>query len=82
MRILLIDDNQAATHPLSILLGRTGHEVTIACDGGEALRLARSSKPEVVLLDLVLPDIDGFDLAHCSMPFPQSAVSGSYRSAA
>ena len=74
MRILLIDDNHDATHPLSILLRHVGHEVTIAHDGGEALSLrSADSKPELVLLDLVLPDIDGFDLACLLREFARSA---------
>lgn len=45
--------------------------MTIARDGGEALCLAAAVKPELVLLDLVLPDIDGFDLARLLRSLPE-----------
>jgi two-component system CheB/CheR fusion protein len=62
-RILLVDDNQDTVHSLSRLLTRRGHEVVTAFDGLTALRMAEEFKPEVLLLDLGLPDLDGYELA-------------------
>ncbi len=62
-RILLVDDNQDTVHSLSRLLARRGHEVATAFDGLAALRLAHEFKPDVLLLDLGLPGLDGYELA-------------------
>lgn len=62
-RILLVDDNQDTVHSLSRLLKRRGHEVATAFDGTTALEVAQSFRPEVLLLDLGLPDVDGYELA-------------------
>ncbi len=62
-RILLVEDNLDAAESLGALLELDGHEVTIAGDGASALELAREVKPDVVLLDVGLPGIDGFEVA-------------------
>jgi signal transduction histidine kinase len=62
-RILLVDDNQDTVHSLSRLLTRRGHEVATAFDGLAALQVAQEFKPDVLLLDLGLPDLDGYELA-------------------
>jgi PAS domain S-box-containing protein len=62
-RILVVDDNQDAADMLAETLTVAGHEVTIAYDGLQALSVARQSKPEIALLDIGLPVMDGFELA-------------------
>jgi CheY-like chemotaxis protein len=62
-RILLVDDNEDTVHSLSRLLARRGHEVATAFNGLAALRVAHEFQPEVFLLDLGLPGLDGFELA-------------------
>jgi len=62
-RILLVDDNQDTVRSLSRLLNRRGHEVATAFDGLTALQVAQEFKPEVLLLDLGLPDITGYQVA-------------------
>lgn len=62
-RILLVDDNQDTVHSLARLLTRRGHEVATAFDGLSALKVAHEFKPEVLLLDLGLPGLDGYELA-------------------
>lgn len=63
MRILAIDDNVDSTQGLAMLLGRFGHEVHEAHDGPSALEAARALRPEVVLLDIGLPGMDGYQVA-------------------
>jgi len=62
-RVLVVDDNLDAAHTLSRLLTRRGHKVYIAYDGLEALKVAEDFQPDVFLLDLGLPGIDGYELA-------------------
>jgi CheY-like chemotaxis protein len=62
-RVLVVDDNVDAAESLSALLEAAGHAVRTAYDGPQALRLAREFEPELVLLDLGLPGMDGFEVA-------------------
>jgi signal transduction histidine kinase len=62
-RILVADDNSDAAGALSLRLELAGHDVRTAHDGLEALALARAFQPEVVLLDLGMPSMDGYETA-------------------
>jgi PAS domain S-box-containing protein len=61
-RILVVDDNPDAADALALNLGATGHQVRVVSDGPAALDMAREFKPEVVLLDLGLPGMDGYEV--------------------
>jgi two-component system, OmpR family, alkaline phosphatase synthesis response regulator PhoP len=61
-RILVIDDEPAVTDLLVYNLRKSGYEPLVAADGREALRLARHSQPDLILLDLMLPEIDGLEV--------------------
>jgi len=61
-RILLVDDEVAIQRSLSPLLRSRGYEVDVAATGGEALTLASSRCPDVIILDLGLPDIEGAEV--------------------
>ena len=63
-RVLVVDDQPDAARSLARLLKSWGHEVHIAHDGPEALQAAQAHGPEVVLLDLGLPGMDGHEVAH------------------
>ncbi|HEU0036083.1 MAG TPA: PAS domain S-box protein [Kofleriaceae bacterium] len=62
-RILLVDDNEDARWLLADVLGALGHAVTTAGDGPAALAMIEDQRPDVVLLDIGLPGMDGFELA-------------------
>jgi DNA-binding response OmpR family regulator len=62
-RVLVVDDNQDAADSLAMLLGVRGEEVRIAYDGAKALEVERDFKPDVVLLDIGLPAVSGYDVA-------------------
>jgi CheY-like chemotaxis protein len=62
-RILVVDDNRDAAESLQMLLELYGHEVRVAHDGEEALAAFAKDRPEVILLDIGLPRLDGFEVA-------------------
>jgi signal transduction histidine kinase/CheY-like chemotaxis protein len=62
-RLLVVDDNEDAAELLSESLRRAGHDVATAHDANQALELARTCHPEVALLDIGLPVMDGYELA-------------------
>ncbi len=61
--VLVVDDNRDAAEGLRILLSAWGCEVRVAHDGSEALEVARGWTPEIVLLDIGLPGLDGYAVA-------------------
>ena len=62
-RILVADDNSDAVEALALQLQLAGHDVRTANDGMEALEVAESFAPQVVLLDLGMPRMDGYETA-------------------
>jgi two-component system, OmpR family, response regulator RegX3 len=62
-RVLLVEDEQAISEPFSNALEREGFEVVLARTGREAMAAVAEGEPDIVLLDLALPDCDGRDLA-------------------
>jgi signal transduction histidine kinase len=61
-RILVVDDNRDAAESLALLLELNGHTLHMAYSGAEALELAATHRPEVILLDLALPGMDGYEI--------------------
>ena len=63
LRILVVDDHQDSADTLALLLGLMGHEAITAYDGARALALAAGFKPHVLLLDIAMPGLDGYEVA-------------------
>lgn len=61
--VLVVDDHDDSRELLASVLSLRGHRVVVAASGVEALRLVHEERPPVVLLDLALPDIDGWEVA-------------------
>ena len=61
-KILVVDDEQAIVDMLAYNLTKAGHQPVVARDGEQALQLARAERPDLVILDLMLPGIDGLDV--------------------
>jgi len=61
-RILVVDDDVKTVELVRLYLDQEGYEVLAAYDGVEALRLARGSYPDLIILDLMLPDLDGLEV--------------------
>jgi two-component system CheB/CheR fusion protein len=72
-RILVVDDNTDAAESLAMLLTLDGYVVETACDGPSALQLATDFHPEVVLLDIGLPGMDGFEIGRRLRAMPRLA---------
>jgi CheY-like chemotaxis protein len=70
-RVLLVDDNVDAATSLRRVLSAIGHRVSAAHSGLEALRMAEESPPEVILCDIGLPDLDGYQVAARVREMPQ-----------
>ena len=62
-RILVVDDKRSNAQSLEVLLKTLGQEVYTAFDGKEALEMVRKHRPDVVLLDIGLPIMDGYEVA-------------------
>jgi two-component system alkaline phosphatase synthesis response regulator PhoP len=61
-RVLVIDDDTKTVELVKLYLNRDGYKVLTAYDGNEALRLARESHPDLIVLDLMLPGLDGLEV--------------------
>ncbi len=59
-KILVVDDEQQLVEMIKLRLEASGYEVLFAYDGAEALDKARKEKPDLIILDLMLPRIDGY----------------------
>ncbi|HEV2271268.1 MAG TPA: chemotaxis protein CheB [Steroidobacteraceae bacterium] len=63
-RVLVVDDNADSAHSMALIARSWGHEVATAQDGAEALAVAKSFRPDTALIDIGLPGMDGYELAH------------------
>jgi len=63
LRVLIVDDNRDAAESMQVLLQMAGHEAVVASDGYAALRLGAEFGPNVVVLDIGMPIMDGHELA-------------------
>ena len=81
-RVLVVEDNPDAAEAMRMLLVGLGHEVTLCADGIEAVEVALDLRPEVILLDIGLPGLDGYEVARRLRAAPETlhahliAVSG------
>ena len=60
-KILIADDDKSVAECMEILLGLSGYDVLVAFDGQEAVKKARSVVPDLILMDMVMPKLSGFD---------------------
>ena len=72
-RILTVDDEQEMTELLAFSLGAAGYDVDQAHDGVEALEKAQMYHPDLILLDVMLPELDGFSVCEILRRTPETA---------
>jgi len=72
-RILLVEDNEMNRDMLSRRLIRNGHQVSFALDGQQAIDMARAERPDIVLMDMGLPVIDGWQATRQLRADPETA---------
>jgi len=72
-RVLVVDDNEDNVKIMSLILLGKGFEVRTARDGKAALRSIEQERPDVVLLDIMMPDMDGIEVLDRIRANPQSA---------
>lgn len=73
LRVLVVEDNRDAAESLALWLELEGYELRVACSAADARRQARMFAPQIVLLDLGLPDADGYDVALALRALPETA---------
>ncbi len=71
-RILIVDDNRDSVETMATLIRLSGHEIEMAHDGETALEKAKSFKPEIILLDVGLPDMHGYEVAERLRAIPEN----------
>lgn len=74
VKILVADDNQQIRMLVSAALRILGHELLMAVDGEEALKLATEELPDLVLLDVQMPQLDGFEVLTFLRKRPETAA--------
>ena len=62
MKILIVDDNEQITKMLTTFLELNDHECTVANDGNEGLKIIKENNHDVILLDLAMPEFDGYSV--------------------
>jgi len=72
-RILIVEDEPEIAEGLAALLKAKGHKASVCLDGGDAVARARQEKPELVLLDVMLPRVSGVDVCRLLRADPRLA---------
>jgi CheY-like chemotaxis protein len=72
-KILVVDDEPTIVRLMEFILARQGHEMIVAVNGEEALQKIRAQQPDLVLLDIMMPRIDGYEVAHQLRSDPATA---------
>jgi CheY-like chemotaxis protein len=72
--ILVVDDNRSLVRIIQGLLQKEGHEVLTAFDGVDGLQKAREEKPDLIILDVVMPRMDGYEVCRLLQDDPDTAA--------
>lgn len=74
-KVLIVDDEPSIVLSLDFLMKKNGFEVFIARDGEEALQIARREKPRVMVLDVMMPKVDGYEVCAYLKASPELAAT-------
>jgi two-component system, OmpR family, alkaline phosphatase synthesis response regulator PhoP len=72
-KLLVVEDDKGLRRAITFMLAQVGHEVILAQDGEEALSLIATHHPDLVLLDLIIPKINGFEVLRRMKADPETA---------
>lgn len=72
-KILVVDDEPPIVRLMEFILARQGHQMLVAVNGEEALEKVRTQNPDLVLLDIMMPRIDGYEVARTLRADPATA---------
>ena len=72
-KILVVDDEPPIVRLMEFILARHGHQMLTAVNGEQALEMVREHKPDLVLLDIMMPRVDGYEVARILRADPQYA---------
>ena len=72
-KILVVDDEPPIVRLMEFILARQGHEMIVAVNGQEALEKVRAHRPDLVLLDIMMPRVDGYEVARTLRADPEFA---------
>ncbi len=72
-KILVVDDEPIIVRLMEFILARQGHDLIVAVNGEEALEKIKTHRPDLVLLDIMMPRIDGYEVAQKVRADPQTA---------
>ncbi len=75
MRVLIVDDATETLEMLSLALSLLGHEALTATSGEKAIEIVGSASPDLVLLDLMMPGMDGYETLRRIRALPQGAAT-------
>jgi len=73
-KILVVDDEPTIVRLMEFILARQGHEMLVAVNGQEALEKVRQHAPDLILLDIMMPRIDGYEVARTLRADPATAA--------
>jgi two-component system alkaline phosphatase synthesis response regulator PhoP/two-component system response regulator VicR len=71
--ILVVDDEANVRRIVQVILQRAGYRVSLAVDGAEGMEKLREDRPDLVLLDVMMPHVDGFEMLHRMKADPETA---------
>lgn len=72
-RVLVIEDNEQNRYLAAFLLERAGAELSFAKNGAEGVRVARESRPDIIVMDMQMPEMDGYTAARILTSEPETA---------
>ena len=72
-KILVVDDEPSIVRLMEFILARQGHEMLVAVNGEEALEKVHANRPDLVLLDIMMPRIDGYEVARTLRADPKTS---------
>ncbi|MGE5223771.1 MAG: response regulator [Omnitrophica WOR_2 bacterium] len=73
-KILIVDDDPNTVEFLSLILAKQGYQMVVAREGMQALSMAHSEKPDLIILDVMMPGLDGYEVARSLRRHPDTAV--------